>query len=651
MISMQLRRFLVAVLVAALSFSASPFGAAPVGAATLEPTITFFGGGWGHGIGMSQYGALGRAQAGHSYQQILAHYYPNTTLEPVGGFGVTTVDVLLERRSTVAVSRPWTDGVPQAGWKVELRAGGELIATATQPVTATYANGTWSATVRERDTNGNVVLDANGAPKLIELCTAKCTGALSFRVVGGTHVVVEKAEGGDNVGVPGGTSPTGAYRGGEIRLHPGALGGGCGGAGEFCVMHAGVDLQQYVKGIAEIPRSWPIEAQKAQAVAARSYAASAIIRRAGNGNAWDVENSVNDQYYLGYGVELAGCGNWCPAVDATAGVVAVHAGKVAETYYSSSNGGHSAEPQDVWASGSSRPYLPARPDGFDGNPSNANAARDHVYGLADVSRWLRDHGLDVGTVSSIDIDAPPSGRVSFATVRIQGTKTTVTVQGHRLYEALRNGCLATPGCDALKSTNFAIRSVNPYIDVRYSDYFYLPVQWMTTEAITTGVAPAWFGPQQTNNRAQLATFLWRFAGRPAPAGPSGFTDVRADSFYEDAVAWMKEMGITTGTSRTRFSPDGTVTRAQAAAFLWRFAGEPESTERHAFTDVAANTYYTEAVRWMVEHDLTTGTTPTTFAPNEVLTRGQIATFLWRLADAPAAFADDVDLPDAMRATE
>ena len=127
--------------------------------------------------------------------------------------------------------------------------------------------------------------------------------------------------------------------------------------------------------------------------------------------------------------------------------------------------------------------------------------------------------------------------------------------------------------------------------------------------------------------------------------------MRADSFYEDAVAWMKEMGITTGTSRTRFSPDGTVTRAQAAAFLWRFAGEPESTERHAFTDVAANTYYTEAVRWMVEHDLTTGTTPTTFAPNEVLTRGQIATFLWRLADAPAAFADDVDLPDAMRATE
>ena len=130
-----------------------------------------------------------------------------------------------------------------------------------------------------------------------------------------------------------------------------------------------------------------------------------------------------------------------------------------------------------------------------------------------------------------------------------------------------------------------MQSVNPFVDVDYADYFYLPVQWMVTEGVTKGVAPAVFGPAQTNNRAQLATFLWRFAGEPIRRLHRDSPTCRPVASTTTPVAWMKETGITTGTSATLFSPDGTVTRAQAAAFLWRFAGEPASDEAIAFTDV------------------------------------------------------------------
>ena len=111
---------------------------------------------------------------------------------------------------------------------------------------------------------------------------------------------------------------------------------------------------------------------------------------------------------------------------------------------------------------------------------------------------------------------------------------------------------------------------------------------------------------------------------------------------------MAFAGITTGTSEAAFSPDAIVTRGEAATFLWRLAGQPPSDQAHDFIDVADGKFYTAAVRWMVEHGITTGTSPTTFEPDKVLSRGEIATFLWRLAGKPEAFAAGVELPAAMR---
>ena len=630
MILQQLRRLTAAAVVVCVAV-----GAASAAAEEAEPAIVFLSSGFGHGIGMSQYGALGRAEAGHAYAEILAFYYAGTTIESVDDYGTFAegddVDVLIDIRTTVTVSVPYENGSAQEGWEVELLADGvALPTTAVTPVTATWTtDGTWSARAGD-----------------VELCNETCTGELSFRLVSGTHVVLEEHEDGPNVGNPAG-GVTGAYRGGRVILHPGALGGGCGNATDFCVIHGDLDLQDYLYGIAEIPTSWPIEAQRAQAVAARSYAASAIVRRTGNGKAYDIEDSVQDQYYGGYGRFLS-CGNWCDGVDDTDDEVVVSDGQIAETFYSSSNGGHTVSPPDVWSAGTTRPYLAAVPDPFDGNEANPNKPRELAYTFDQVSRWL--DGLHVGTVRSIDIaDVPPSGRITFATVTVVGTDNTVVTRGYRLYNALMKGCGEDPDCDPPRSTNLSLVSIT-FRDVEYNDYFYLPVSWMKKAGITTGTSPTEFSPHHTVTRDQAAAFLWRFAGEPGSSAPSGFTDVVEGSFYEEAVSWMREAGITTGTSPTEFSPHHTVTRGQAAAFLWRFAGEPVSSATHDFVDVAENRYYTQAVRWMVEHDITTGTSPTTFAPEKTLERAEVATFLWRLAGKPEAFADGVELPPAMRET-
>ena len=127
----------------------------------------------------------------------------------------------------------------------------------------------------------------------------------------------------------------------------------------------------------------------------------------------------------------------------------------------------------------------------------------------------------------------------------------------------------------------------------------------------------------------MVTFLWRAAGEPEPeitANP--FTDVSASAYYYDAVLWAVKQGITNGTSATTFSPDATVTRGQTVTFLWRNAGSP-AVSGSGFADVAANAYYATAVAWAAHEGITSGTSATTFSPDNACTRAQIVTFLYR----------------------
>ena len=171
--------------------------------------------------------------------------------------------------------------------------------------------------------------------------------------------------------------------------------------------------------------------------------------------------------------------------------------------------------------------------------------------------------------------------------------------------------------------------LNFFYDVPNGAYFYEAVKWAVENGITTGVGNDLFAPEQPCTRAQIVTFLWRAAGSPEPKGTAaGMTDVVPGSYYAKAVAWAVENGITTGTAEGTFSPDATCTRAQAVTFLAR-AQNAKATGKTAFSDVPADSYFADAVAWAQANGVTTGTSETTFSPDSDCTRAQIVTFLYR----------------------
>ncbi len=170
-----------------------------------------------------------------------------------------------------------------------------------------------------------------------------------------------------------------------------------------------------------------------------------------------------------------------------------------------------------------------------------------------------------------------------------------------------------------------------FTDVPDGAFFHDPVYWAARQGITTGTSETTFSPLGRATRAQVVTFLWRAQGAPAPGTASNpFADVAEDAFYRDAVLWAAEQGITSGTSNTAFSPDKPCTRAEFVTFLHRFAGSPAPVEQEtAFTDLRPGAFYVNPVLWAVEQGITTGTSPTTFGPDRVCTRGEVVTFLYR----------------------
>ena len=186
------------------------------------------------------------------------------------------------------------------------------------------------------------------------------------------------------------------------------------------------------------------------------------------------------------------------------------------------------------------------------------------------------------------------------------------------------------GNEPLWSAHFNFGSSYSFYDVHPTDYCYDAVKWAVDNEITMGTTPTTFEPKKTCTRAQTVTFLWRAAGKPEPVGMSNpFYDVKRDDYYYKAVLWAVSEGITKGTTDTTFSPNATVSRAQTVTFLWRMANKPMISGNNPFYDVVKGDYFYDAVLWAAAMNITTGTTPTTFSPNDGCNRGQIVTFIYR----------------------
>ncbi len=247
-------------------------------------------------------------------------------------------------------------------------------------------------------------------------------------------------------------------------------------------------------------------------------------------------------------------------------------------------------------------------------------ADDITGGEVSVSRKLAYKG------TTITITIAPDAGYELAKLIVtdsRGNAVAVTKASDNTYT------FKMPASKITVKAAFAVE--NPFEDVSSDAYYYDAVLWAVKVGITSGTGATTFSPDNPCTRAQMATFLWRAAGSPDPVSKTCiFVDVPADAYYATAVQWAYEQGITSGTGATTYSPDEPCTRGQMATFLWRNAGsQAPVSNTNRFADVPAVKYYAVAVQWAYEQGITSGTSATTYSPDEPCTRGQVVTFLYR----------------------
>lgn len=221
--------------------------------------------------------------------------------------------------------------------------------------------------------------------------------------------------------------------------------------------------------------------------------------------------------------------------------------------------------------------------------------------------------------------------VSFLASRYAKTGETVYIPFtiYARYGTTGTGTRQLTGTVAIK-----IGQTMNFIDVKTTDYFYDSVKWAVNKGVTTGTSSTTFSPYNPCKRAEIVTFLWRAAGSPEPTTTRNpFRDVNAvtHSSYYKAILWASQKGIAAGTSTTTFSPDQVCTRAQIVTFLYRYAGKPSGYYSNPFKDVSATneaSYY-NAILWASGKGITTGSSPTTFSPYASCNRAEAVTFLYR----------------------
>ncbi|MDQ4024139.1 MAG: SpoIID/LytB domain-containing protein, partial [Actinomycetota bacterium] len=366
----------------------------PAGPALAERTVTITGGGWGHGIGMSQYGTLGRAQRGDGHRKILEHYYSASQ--------VTTVDIpghirvgLLQGQSAITVTgEAHRDGGGRAAFRIEGEAG---------VLSEGGAGTTWKV---EASSTGGMRLYKNG--NQVNDGGKSVFGSPSKRLV----LYYEK----------NGTRIDPAAKSNDYahgRIDFGTYETDSCAAGYCTRMVVQLSMQKYLYGLGEVPASWPHAALRTQAVAARTYAYDKLKRYPGQDRYpcdCAVFDSTFDQVYSGDGKRLASgqwWDDWQGAVNDTKDEVVLHAGQPINALYSSSSGGHTENNENVWG-GTPLPYLRGVPDKPDNVSSNPNYRWDpKTISWSEFSDRL-DAEYGIGSLEGFRVVGPRgvSGRVT-----------------------------------------------------------------------------------------------------------------------------------------------------------------------------------------------------------------------------------------------
>lgn len=431
----------------ALALGLGAVGPTPI--ATAEPTFAVNGEGYGHGVGMSQWGARGMAEQGHSAAAILGHYYQGTTV--TGGGESDDVRVLVGIHGSFTL----TTGGPGTIWGVGAVGGGAVL-TVSRSGNSIVLGGAVNATL-----GGSVVVDPGGSPLLV--------------------------------------SPLGhRYRRGLLSI-------GLDGGGGLRAIVVGLSMNSYLRGIGEVPSSWPAEALKAQAIAARTYSQAKLNRADRWSSDFDVSASI-DGAYIGDDKEFGPMGDrWNAAVDATNGQFVTYGGGLISVVYSASSGGHTENSEAVW--GSPLPYLRGVPD-----PADALGGNPHSSWTATFSGGQLGAKLGMGTVTSVQAGAAPgvSGRLDRATVTFTDAGgATRSFTGAQLRSLL-----------GLKSTKFTIGGAGGPAPARLRPTPACCRSGCSTPPSPTSARPCWWvaGPSTPTDRPS-STSPTRSTAAPRCAAP------------------------------------------------------------------------------------------------------------------------------------
>ena len=254
-------------------------------------------------------------------------------------------------------------------------------------------------------------------------------------------------------------------------------------------------------------------------------------------------------------------------------------------------------------------------------------------------------GYLAASVPEGSLCSPPNGQQRTCTVR---GLTNGRAYAFRVSATNAEGFGPASALSPLYRPRPAVLPPNGFADVERNTYYAVPVDWARLFGLTTGVGGSnAFAPFDPLLRSQIIAFLWRFGDSPGGYGPHGFADVPGGTFYEDALRWARATDVTNGVGNNFYAPQNTVTRAEMVTFLWRLSGARSGFVPHGFSDAQAGTFYDHALRWARALGITTGVAGSDrFEPHRPVTRAEAAAFLYRLARTRAAWV----VPDAAPST-
>ncbi len=612
--------------------------------ATLIPTVAaaqttsdeyvITGSGWGHGVGMSQYGARAQAASGWTANQILDYYYTDTTIKTFG-------DVLGPAHWMTTDPDPLWIGLAQ-NWsfvKFQMEGGDAGLCKA--------GDGEGDCPTQTASPGQNWEFRALGG--------GACQFFLEGAPIGNPglcRATIEWDNATSNIYLP---EMSRRYKRGKLRIRP---------AGEGFHISLEIGVEDYVYGIGEVPSSWPTAALQAQATAARTYGVRQALRWGDAGDGGDsldasrkaacwcqLYATVVDQNFVGLAKENEqGGGNWVSAVNATANQVITHPDASQSTvivaYYSSSSGGHTDNNQDGLGASGAAPYLVGVPDPWSKDPlaNNPFASWTVTKTAAEIAAAV---GMD--TVTGVTISKThTSGTVEEVAISgtLNGQNTTIARSGRSFRSALGmrsitysiSGSGVTipdqPCEEPVPSANLSDVDPNGTHGADIDCVVYFGVM----PAIGNGI----FDPTGAIFRWQMAEYLVREAQlmdiEVPPPTPYGFTDISGlGQSTIDAINQLAELGITNGVSATSFDPFGTIPRWQMALFLTRVhtsAAYSLPSGTSAFADLGGlSNEAVAAINGLVSLKVTNGTSETTFSPYSNVSREQMASFLARLLRA------------------